>query len=82
MPDGKGSTRSVARIDGFLDAECNNSDQLARSPRRRALCNIWTMLRQENRNFRCKRDETAAMGGDRQTRAGPVVARHFLRLTD
>ncbi|MEM5389251.1 hypothetical protein VSR68_37705 [Paraburkholderia phymatum] len=26
--------------------------------RRRALCSIRTTLRQENRNFRCKRDET------------------------
>jgi hypothetical protein len=37
-------------------------------PRRRALCNIWATLRQENRNFRCKGDENAEMDRDRGIR--------------
>jgi hypothetical protein len=31
MSNGKGSTRSMVRIDGLRDAECNNSSQQTRT---------------------------------------------------
>jgi hypothetical protein len=53
--------------------------------RRRALCNIWTTLRQENRNFRCKGDENgkwASIAGGAIASTSPSKFARLFRLPD